>query len=140
MGKIIGIDTALLIYLFEDSVDFADASAKIMKKVEDGKYSAIFSCIGMIELMTGPKKLGRIDLAHEYKVRLMEFPNLRIIGINENIVDIASTLRAKYGIRTPDAIHIATAIDGGANSFITNDKLLQKIKEIKVVLLSDVLN
>ena len=33
----------------------------------------------------------------------------------------AALLRAKYGLRTPDAIQLATAQEAGASSFVTND-------------------
>jgi predicted nucleic acid-binding protein len=56
------------------------------------------------------------------------------------ISGIASDLRAKYGIKTPDAIQIATTIYGGSRSFITNDDLLKKVKEVKVLLLDDLVN
>jgi predicted nucleic acid-binding protein len=33
----------------------------------------------------------------------------------------AARLRAQYGLRTPDAIHGATALAGGADGILTND-------------------
>jgi predicted nucleic acid-binding protein len=54
------------------------------------------------------------------------------------ISDMASDLRAKYGIKTPDAIQIATTIYGGSKSFITNDETLKKVEEISMLLLDDI--
>ena len=88
----------------------------------------------MIEILTGPKQVGRFDLAQEYKHILTHFPNLIICGLDEKIVDTASNIRAKYNIATPDAIHIATAIENSATEFLTNDKRLKKIKEIQISL------
>ena len=34
----------------------------------------------------------------------------------------AARLRARYGLRTPDAIHGATALLGQADGILTNDK------------------
>ena len=96
---------------------------------------AVFSSIGLIEVLTGPKRAGNFELAGEYRELFARFPNLTIGGMNESIVEIASDLRATYGISTFDAIHIATAIDAGAKRFITNDKGLQRIKEITIELL-----
>ncbi len=134
MGKV-GIDTSLFIYLFEENPEYLAQSSKVFRAIQKGKYKGVFSVIGMIEILTGPKKKGQTGIAAEYEYRLRNFPNLSIIGINERIVWLSSDLRAKYDITTPDAIHIATAIDSGAEKFITNDKALKKIKEIKVELL-----
>lgn len=136
MGKLIGIDTAVLIYVLEDNPKFSSPARDILHSVETGRKQAIFSAIGMIELLAGPKRQQRYDLANQYRSMLIGFPNLTIMGINEQIVEIASDLRATYGLKTPDAIHIATAISAKADVFITNDKGLKNIKEIKIELLS----
>ncbi|OGG72524.1 hypothetical protein A3A38_04160 [Candidatus Kaiserbacteria bacterium RIFCSPLOWO2_01_FULL_53_17] len=132
---LVGLDTSLFIYLLEDHPSYAPKAARIFDALRKGKHVGLFSALGMIEILTGPKKQGRDDLAAQYEHHLRHFPNLSIVGLNERIVWIASDLRAKYGIKTPDAIHLATSIDAGARTFITNDKSLRKVKEIRVVLL-----
>ena len=67
------------------------------------------------------------------------FPNLQVKILDENIADIASSLRANYTINNPDAIQVATSLEAQADIFITNDATLKKISEIKVLLLSEML-
>jgi len=50
----------------------------------------------------------------------------------------SAKLRVKYRIKIPDAIQVASGLVNGANAFITNDSNLKKIKEIKVIVLEDV--
>lgn len=135
MGQKIGIDTPVIIYLLEKHPQHLDSARKLMNKIQDGKYQAVFSGIGLIEILTGPKKQGNYELAARYREIIARFPNLHIQGLGESIIESASTLRAVYGMSTPDAIHIATAINFGAKKFITNDKALRKVKEINVELL-----
>jgi len=49
-------------------------------------------------------------------------------------------LRAKYGIRTPDALQIASAIENQASIFLYNDYNLKKIKEIETSVLKELVN
>lgn len=135
MAKKIGLDTSIWIYLLENNSKFVDQVSHIFSDIESGKISACFSAIGLSELLTGPKKLGRFDVVAKYKQLISTFPNLDILGVNEHTVDLASDLRAKYGIRTPDAIHLASAIDWGAVEFLCNDKVLRKVREIKIKIL-----
>ncbi len=135
MGQVIGLDTAIFIYVLEEHPHYAARAEKILSAVERGMVSAIFASIGIIEILTGPKKKNRYDLAAEYRELIAHFPNLTIMGLSEPIIERASDLRARYGIATPDAIHIATAAVFGADVFITNDKNLKKVKEIPVKLL-----
>jgi len=46
--------------------------------------------------------------------------------INDNTFDRALQLRAQYGLKTPDALHLATALQHGCNEFWTNDDRLNK--------------
>jgi predicted nucleic acid-binding protein len=47
----------------------------------------------------------------------------------------AAQIRARYQIRTPDAIQLAAAIEFGARVFLTNDDRLRKVTEIEVIVL-----
>lgn len=55
-----------------------------------------------------------------------------------DIADSAAELRARYALSTPDAIHIATAISGGATGFIGNDKGLKRVRELVCFALDEV--
>ncbi|MBI2050934.1 MAG: PIN domain-containing protein, partial [Parcubacteria group bacterium] len=135
MEEIIGIDSVVFIYLLEGNREYWSRAKRALEAVEQGSVPAVIASIGMVELLTGPKKQGRFDLARQYREYLGSFPNLVIKNMNESVVELASDLCARHNIRTVDAIHVATAIDFGAEKFITNDKGLKKIKEINVSLL-----
>jgi predicted nucleic acid-binding protein len=47
----------------------------------------------------------------------------------------AAEIRARYGLRTPDAIMIATAIESGATLAVTNDDAWRKVEELEVLVL-----
>lgn len=138
MGRLVAIDTSILIYLLEEHPGHARKARRLFERFEHGSMRGVFSIVGMIELLTGVKKKNRQDLAQDYKILLSRLPNFDIYSIDEDIVDIASDLRVSYGVRTPDAIHVATAIAKDATMFITNDRALKKIKEMTVISLADV--
>jgi hypothetical protein len=47
-----------------------------------------------MELVTGPLKLGRQDIADEYEVLLDHFPNLSILPLSRTILLDAACIRA----------------------------------------------
>lgn len=136
MGQVIGIDSSVFIYLLEEHPQFLSRARKALLSVQEGKYEAVLSVIGMIEILTGPKLQGKKELAAHYKELIKNFPHVRIMGIDESVVDIASDLRGKYRLRTPDAIHIATAIAHSAEKFVTNDMALKVVTEIPIEMLA----
>ena len=46
----------------------------------------------------------------------------------------------KYNLKTPDAIQISIGVLNGAQIFLTNDINLKQVKEIKVILLDDLID
>lgn len=138
-GKITGLDTMVFIYHFEENQTYSPLTFSIFESLEKGNFQAITSILTLLEILVKPKKENNSLLTERYKLLFETFPNLQVKEINENIADIASSLRANYNISTPDAIQIATSIGAKADIFITNDATLKKITEIKVLLLSEML-
>ena len=64
------------------------------------------------------------------------FARTRIVDVTAAIIERATELRARYGLRSPDAIHLGTAIDEGADVFITGDATLARCTEIDVDVLT----
>ena len=57
-----------------------------------------------------------------------------VLPLSVSVVDKATALRAELQIKTPDALHLASAILWGATAFLTGDKELQKCKELPIEL------
>lgn len=49
----------------------------------------------------------------------------------------AVELRARYALRTPDALQLAVAIRAGCDAFLTNDVRLRRVSELRIILLDD---
>ena len=48
------------------------------------------------------------------------------------MIERATEIRARYGFKTPDALHLATAVEGAADVFLTGDSNLASCKEVVV--------
>jgi len=59
------------------------------------------------------------------------------VPISAGVAESAADLRARYNLRTPDALHVATAIDAGCDAFLTNDTGIKRVQEIAVLVLDD---
>jgi len=138
-GKVVGLDTMVFIYHFEENRAYSPLTFSIFESLEEGNFNGITSILTLLETLVKPKKENNLLLTERYKLLFETFPNLQVKELNENIADIASSLRANYNINTPDAIQIATSLEARADIFITNDATLKKISEIKVLLLSEML-
>jgi predicted nucleic acid-binding protein len=60
---------------------------------------------------------------------------LRLIELDAQVIDQATTIRATQNLKAPDALHLATALVSGATVFLTGDKQLTRFTQIKVELI-----
>ena len=105
--------------------------------MEDGKFRGITSELTLLELTVKPLQLGRQDVADDYEVLLGYLPNLQLEPISRSILLNAAGIRARYRLRTPDAIQIATGLEVGATLAITNDEAWRNIPLIETLILED---
>lgn len=134
--KKIALDSVILIYYFEDILPYADKIESIFNDIESGKKIGLISTIAIHEILIKPKQKNDIHLVAKYKDELSSFPNLYIFPVTIEVAEKAAELRAKYSsLRAPDALQIATAIEAGADIFLTADKKLKQIQEIDIFVL-----
>jgi predicted nucleic acid-binding protein len=57
---------------------------------------------------------------------------VRLLELASDVVEKATDLRATLNFKTPDALHLASAILAGASAFLTGDRNLARCTEITV--------
>lgn len=65
--------------------------------------------LGWSKFLVHPVRNGRGDPAREYRDILLRSLALTALPLSEEISEEAARLRARHGVKTPDAIQLATA-------------------------------
>ncbi|MFM9885619.1 MAG: type II toxin-antitoxin system VapC family toxin [Burkholderiales bacterium] len=138
--RLIALDTSVWIYHFEGSTTYGRTADAILEAVSGGRVAAVASELVLLELLVAPLKKGAQDAADEIEMTLLHFPNLQLAPVTRDVLLRAAEIRALYGLRTPDAIMVATAVESGATLVVTNDDAWRKVRELKVMLLSNFRN
>jgi len=138
-GSKICIDTAPFIYFIEKDPKYLNIIRPLFAEINAGKIDAVTSTITLLEALVLPFKTGNESLAEKYREILLHAEGLTTYEIVHEVSELSAKLRAKYAIRTPDAIQIAVGIMYGADAFLTNDSDLKKVTDIKVLILKDFL-
>jgi predicted nucleic acid-binding protein len=92
------------------------------------------SRLSRLECRVGPLKNNAASLLSTYEA-FFSAAGLTIVELIADVIERATELRAVYGFKTPDALHLASAIEGKADIFITGDGKLARCKEIPVDLI-----
>ena len=134
----VALDTAPLIYYIEEDAALLPAIAALFEASAAGQFPLVTSTISLLEVLVLPFRRGRPDLADRYREILVKNRQCTLIPVDSLVAERAATLRAKYRLRTPDAIQVATAWTAQATAFVTTDHSLEKIQEIPVILLEKI--
>jgi len=135
--RLVALDTSVWIYHFEGSSPYGRAADSVLEAVNQGQVAAVASELVLLELLVAPLKKGAQDVADEIELTLLHFPHLQLAPVTRGVLARAAEIRARYGLRTPDAIMVATAIESGATLAVTNDDAWRKVKELEVLALRD---
>ncbi len=137
-GKKAFLDTNIFIYLIEENKLYLNQVDKLLIFLEQNRYEIITSTLTLGEILTKPYKDNRVDLVKIYQEF---FEDIKLIELNDQIASLFAQIRANYGIKTPDAVQLASAIYSKSDLFVTNDDKLSKFNSnnCKVILLSEFL-
>lgn len=56
-----------------------------------------------------------------------------LIAVTPSIAVLAAQLRPRYGLRFPDAIQLATALDRSATALVTHDRDFSRVTGIDIL-------
>jgi predicted nucleic acid-binding protein len=106
--------------------------------VENREIQGVSSTLTLTEVLTVPIRKGDTKVQQAYTDILTNHPYFSLIPLSTSICERAAHPRANYNLKTPDALQIAVAIEAECDAFLTNDIKLQKVVEIKVLLVGEI--
>lgn len=136
-SKTVFLDTAPLIYFIEGHSTFQPILSRLFDLNDKGGFWFVTSSITLLEVLVKPLREGLIGVAEQYRSVLTAAPGIEICDLTSAIAEQAAKLRARYNLKTPDAIQLATAIKVGADYFLTNDIRLKIVSETTVVTVAE---
>lgn len=134
MGRaLIYLDANVIIRLLEgDNAVRAPIEARLQPLRGQTNFLAT-SRLSRLECRVKPLREGNAPLLKLYEA-FFASSEVALMEINAAVVEKATELRASLNIKTPDALHLATAIIGKSATFLTGDRGLQRCSEVPVEL------
>lgn len=131
------MDTAPLIYYVEEHPTYIKRMDKIIEEIQKKPITVTCSVLTLTEILPVPLKAGNSQLIQDYRDILLYSKEFRMMNISEQIAGTAAQLRATYNLKTPDALHLATAIETRCGAFLTNDKTLKRVMGVQILVLDE---
>ena len=120
------LDANVLIYLTEFDRDKTGALRALIAGYESAQAEFITSDLAYTEVLVRPIRAQHFDLIQAYERLLTVF--VKPLPVSRDVLCLAAKLRAATPAqKTPDAIHVATAILAKADVFVTGDKDIKNL-------------
>ncbi len=130
------VDTAIFIYFIEEEPRFLPHILPLFEEADKGKRELVTSALTLLEVLVVPYRAGNTRLAERYERLLTGSRGIRLTELSRDQLRAAAQLRATTGARTPDALHLASALTAGCKTFLTNDRRLPRVSGLRVIQLS----
>ncbi|HEY8503718.1 MAG TPA: PIN domain-containing protein, partial [Gemmataceae bacterium] len=104
------LDTQVVIYSVETHATYWPLLQPVWQVAQAGTFQLVSSELTLMETLVGPLRSGDSVLQAAYE-QLFQSPEIRLLPITLPIPREAARLRAATpALRTPDALHAATAL------------------------------
>jgi predicted nucleic acid-binding protein len=132
------LDANPIIYTVEKHPVYGPLLQPLWQAARSKTIEVVTSELALMETLVGPLKSGDTTLERAYEQALLG-TELRLLPITQPILREAAGLRAMTRLKTPDALHAATARQAACVLFVTNDAGFRGVGGLPLVVLDDLL-
>ena len=135
----VALDSSIFIYFIEEHPRFLPVVKPIFSSVAAREVVAVTSSLTLLEVLVRPLRANLPTLAAEYEQILTGSSGITLIPLDLAVLRRAAHLRATRGLKTPDALQLAAALESGCSVFLTNDERIPQVPGLRVLQAQDYL-
>jgi predicted nucleic acid-binding protein len=133
-------DAQAIIYGVEHHPTYSPLLRPLWSAVQAGSLTLVTSDLSVLEALVLPLRTGDTVLELEYE-GFFDQAGIDLVPMTRPLLKSAARLRATVpGLRTPDAIHAASALTSGCRLFVTNDRGFNRVSGLSLVMLDELLS
>ena len=129
-GSLVLVDTAPIIYVLEGHARFASRFEPLFARHAAGSLRLAVSTVTLSEVMAGPLAAGEEAIARRYRAALESWG---VVDLTSDIAEQAARVRARYRLKLPDAVQLATALAINADALVTHDRGFGQVRGIRIL-------
>lgn len=129
------INSNFVIYYVEQHPQWFQKTAARFVALRGQGALLVVSDLTRMECQVGPLKTNDTP-ALQLFANFFQAPDVIVVSVTASVFDRAAQIRASYGFKPLDSIHLAAAIEHGCSLFLTKDHQLRRCTDITVEILS----
>ena len=126
------IDSNVFLYpVLYSGIKEAETAREILTGIEQKNIQPYTSTLTWDEVSyVVERAFGKTD-SIEVGKKFLNFPFLRFIPVDDEIIRRSQVIREKYNLKPRDSVHLSCAIERNISQILTDDADFDGIKEIK---------
>jgi predicted nucleic acid-binding protein len=121
-------DTNVFIYAIEGHDAYYEWINELFQFITSKQILVITSELTLAECLVKPFKDNNQAAIDGFKEHISSNEALRVCPVSKEVLIRSASVRNELNLKLPDAIHMATAIENGCLTFISNDQKLRAPK------------
>ena len=130
------LDANGFIYSVERVEPYRTLLEPVWQQARAGDFEVAGSDITVLETLVKPLREGD-EVVEMLLQSMFDTHEVSLTTATRELWEDAARIRADTGLKTPDALHAATALGIGCTLFITNDSDFRRVEGLPVVVLDD---
>ena len=136
-GKQIYLDANVFIYAIEVYPKYSAIATELMTVIDAKILYGVTSELTLAELLVVPLRNKAANAIAAYEAIFLPGQTSKTVAVTRSVLRRSASIRAEFGGKLPDAIHVASAVEAGCSALIATDKRLKAPPTMNVVLLDD---
>ncbi len=110
---------------------------RLLDRMKERAAAICTSEISLAEVLVVPLREKDRRLIDSYETFLRGSAGIVVASVSRNVLRLSAELRATMGGKSPDAIHVATAMLNGCKLVVSSDQRLRVAPDIRRVAIED---
>ncbi len=135
-GGTVYVDANTMIYSVERIEPYRGLLAPMWQEARAGRFTLASSELVVLETLVKPLREGNVGLEMLFR-SMFAAAEMELIPATLAIWEDAARIRATTGLKTPDALHAASALQVECALFLTNDSDYRRVQGLPITVLDD---
>ena len=122
------LDSAVIIYDVEQVSPYSDL---LDSRLSAGDLVLVTSELARMECRVKPLRDENAALLEDFDDYFQGIVEI-MVPLSREVIDLATGVRAQYGFKAPDSLHLGAAIWSACDTFLTNDHRLDRFQQIPI--------
>ena len=131
--RLVYLDTNVLIYWIERPGPIADSVQSLLLELTANGARLVTSELTLAECLYKPARDGNRLLSDLYERALVDGGDIALLRLDGPVVVRAAKAGGALGLKLLDAIHFVSAMEAGAQIFLTADHAFQSTDDLQVI-------